>query len=538
MLLRIQLAFTTLVLFATTTLAVDLPPELGRELGPVAGSVILALPTQTLIDCDASAGVKEGDLFAVVKEGDKIVHPVTGALLGRQRTVKGWLRAARLHSGYTETTLLDPQTQVAAGDKVERFSEAEALLIDAAGDGAAYAAALPALLPQLRWLGYFRDENALPATSATPRLLFTLKSDSLDVREPRSGLLRHYPLQRPTATVAAPLPATVAEESWNGPSWSGEPVAIEVIDLDGDGQQETLIASARTLEIGRFSGRTYKKLATHELGVTSNLLGLDAADLDHDGKPELWITAARDQELDSFALTWDGQKFHEVATHLSWWLRNLNLPNEGRVLLGQRIGSNDFEGEIFRVSFDDQQAKVGASVELPKGTRLYGLARLTTAEGVLTVRLTSSDHLQVLSPLGEQLQESDELYGGSERFLPRLDPRQVGINSDTRNVYAPPRLETVNSRYLLAPANLGSRAFARQREFKQSRLDLLEWDGLTLRTLRSGRIEPGYLADFRKADLDNDGRDEVVMLLALSHQGFLGKGRYGLIVRETEFPKE
>lgn len=539
--LRFTLTLCSFLCVATASLALDLPRELLRDLAPVDGKIILAVPEQTLIDRDAGADVHEGDLFAVLGPSEKIVHPQSGALLGERQTVKGWLRAARVRSGYTESVPLSPQTQVAFGDPVRRFSEADALLLDPQGAFAELYPLLQAGLPHLRWLGYFTDATALPAKGTTPRLEFSALPGTLEVRESVSGLLRRYPLTAPATVTVVPAATPVAmppADTWNALSGSGVARALEVADLDGDGRAETITATLHGLEIGRFDGRLYHKLAERNLGLSHAILGLDACDSDGDGKMELWVTAHRDAELDSLVLLWDGQEtLKPVVEHLGWWLRNLTLPATGRTLLAQRMGTDDFSGPIVRIALKDGKI-VTSPTDLPSGIPLYGLARLRGENGAVTVRLNRFDQLQVNADSGELLQESEAIYGGTEAFLTRPDPNRSGSNSDnTRNVYPAPRFEPVASRYLLAPANLGSRAFARQRTYKESRLDLLEWDGAVLRPRITGRVEAGALVDYRYADLDNDGQKELVSLLTTARPGFTGKGRYLLLVNETTLPE-
>ena len=167
---------------------------------------------------------------------------------------------------------------------------------------------------------------------------------------------------------------------------------------------------------------------------------------------------------------------------------------------------------------------------------LYGLARLGPVENPLTVQLNAYDNLSVRTN-GEILQEGDEIYGGSEAFISRPDLLRVGSEPDTRNVYPAPRFEVVGGSYLLAPANLGSRTFKRQRLFKESRLDLLQWDGAMLRPVITGRVEKGYLADYRYADIDNDGTKELASLLVTVRPSLGGNGRYLIVVNETVLPE-
>ena len=529
-----------LLLFPVVATATVLPEKLATDFAPLDGVVVLATPGQILIDRDAVSGVAVGDLFAVLSPGAPILHPTSGAILGTSQSVTGWLRVAGVRSGYSEATLLPASAAATIGAKISRFTEAEAVFIDTSGSAADLYPLLQSALPHLRWLGYFSSPTSLPISTQTPRLLFSAANNTLEVREERSGLLRRYPLALP-APVAAPLVtaplATRSSDYWNGPAQKGVARGLEIADLDGDGRVETITASHHGIEIGRFSGKEYEMLAEIDFGLSLNLLSVDAFDSDSDGKMELWVTAHRDADLDSLVLLWDGQRsVSVVAEHLNWWLRALTFPGAGRTLLAQSIGNEDFSGAIMQIALHNGQIKT-APTALSGQLSLYGLAFLGSAEQPLTVQLNAYDNLVVRAENGEILQESDEIYGGSEAYLPRLDPLRHNRDEEIRHVYPAPRLEVVGSHALLAPVNIGSRTFKRHRLFKESRLDLLQWDGGQMRPLVSGRVEKGYLVDYRYADIDNDGRKELASLLVTARPGLTGKGRYLIVVNETVLPE-
>lgn len=538
-------------LLPMTVTAAALPEKLQQDFAPLDGIVVLATPGQVLIDRDGASGVAVGDLFAIVTPGAPIIHPTSGAVLGVNQSIGNWLRVASLRSGYSEATLLTTTPPATVGAKVSRFVEAEALLLDAAGTTGDLYSQLQAALPQLRWLGYFTKSSQLPVATSSPRLIFSAAGSQLEVREERSGLLRRYPLPIPVPVpaVALPVPAALVTPAatmpatqgsyWSGPVLKGEARGVEIADLDGDGRTETITASLHGIEIGRFTGKEYQQLAELNLGFSSSLLSVDAFDSDSNGKLELWVTAHREGELDSMVLLWDGQRtITKAAEGLSWWLRAITLPEGGRILLAQQmgVGESDFSGPIVTIAMNNGKI-VTTPAALPEQQSLYGFARLNSKEGPLTVQLNPYDKLIVRAENGERLHEGEESYGGSEAFIPRFDPMRGGRDPEIRYVYPAPRLELIGKRYLLAPANIGSRTFARQRLFKNSRLDLLEWDGAQLRPIITGRVEKGYLVDYRYADIDNDGTKELASLLVTARPGLGGTGRYQLVVNETVLPE-
>ena len=81
--------------------------EVVGDFTPISGYVIMEAEGEYLIDLDASKGIAAGDLFSVIKPGEKITHPVTGKVLGTLEEGKGILKVTRLQSGYSFARLLD-----------------------------------------------------------------------------------------------------------------------------------------------------------------------------------------------------------------------------------------------------------------------------------------------------------------------------------------------------------------------------------------------------------------------------------------------
>lgn len=537
---RILCKLSPLLVVVTLWLGAPQPVFAGvaEDFSPVAGVVILASGESCLIDRDAAGGVAEGDLFTVLGDGEELVHPVSGASLGRREVRKGVLRVVRLHQGYAEAVPVGAVEGVSRGDRVQRFVGLAAAFVDqSTGQGKSLYEELRRGLTHLRWEGYF-TQVAAETVAGVPRLLFTVAGDRLEVREPVSGLLRRYPFVAPPRTgdlpaVTSPAPLAVAAEPWVGPSWSGRAAGIEIVDLDGDGRRELVVASEHGLEVGRLVGQDYTRLGGGDYGLSTRILAVDSADGDGDGRPELWVTAASGDSLESFIVVWREGALQTLVRNLGWWFRAVPLPGEGRVLLGQRLGEGevDYSGPLLRLSLKNGKVLGEVPLAVPRAPSLYGLALLGEG-GPLSVRLGLGDLLQVVSQQGEKLWESDEPFGGSELYFERPDPTRTK-DGDTRNAYAAPRLEVRDGTTLLVPVNEGRRSVARRREFNRSHLELLRWDGVALRSQWRSRSESGYLVDFRLADVDNDGAAEVVQLVVYVRPGFSSKGKFALLIDKS-----
>ncbi len=199
-------------------------------------------------------------------------------------------------------------------------------------------------------------------------------------------------------------------------------------------------------------------------------------------------------------------------------------------------GEDDFSGNPFRVVLQGKELAAGASLELPWKVDLYGISLLEPAEGQkLIADFNIFDQLKVMRFSGEEIWQSSDPLGGGEAFIERQDNGKSQVNgSATRHLFLPARLAHGLEGELLVPVNEGVRAFSRLREFKESRLQGMKWNGFALEEVWHTRPQEAYLADFRLADADNDGQLEIVQALVFSHKGFLSKGRSAVAVFEIQ----
>ncbi|MBE0599352.1 MAG: VCBS repeat-containing protein, partial [Desulfuromonadales bacterium] len=483
--------------------------EVAGAFRPAAGVVIMQAGDEYLIDLDAAKGLREGDLLTVTVPGEKIVHPVSGQVLGSLDTVKGVLQATRVKSGYSYVRPLGSVQGIGRGDVIRRWEQVPTAFQGEGEEADLLARDLQAALPHLDWRSNGGKEVLLT---------FVLGGGRLEARGPGGTLLASALIGSqqtppssavggpspslpsaalPPAIVAAPAPAapatasaivrreaTATEGVWFGPDFAAEIVGIHVADLDGDGRQEVAIALPYRLEVGRVTAGSYTPLAALDLGFGQKVVSLDGADLDGDGRVELYLTAADEGELRSLQVGLQGEKLKLLASKLPWYMRSIQLPGEGAVLLGQRMGGGerDFDGPIFRLTLSQGKVAEGAPVDLPASISLFGFSPLPGDAGLRTyAQLNVYDELKVVGRDGQEIWKSEERVGGSESFIERLDPTKNPISGPaTRNAFMPPRLLQGPEGTLLVPVNEGSRLLARIRTFDKSRLRAMTWNGFAL----------------------------------------------------------
>ena len=329
------------------------------------------------------------------------------------------------------------------------------------------------------------------------------------------------------------------EGVWYGPRMDGQPIGVDVADLDGDGKQEVALGFKDRVVVARVLAGQFEMLADYPVGQSGSALTLDALDLNGDGRAELYLSLVLANSVRSQVLEMRNGQLEAVVKMVPFFLRKVHLGNEGAVLLGQELNpeiinqSQDFAGPIFRVTRNGDQLQRGATVDVPSVVTLFGFQPFAYDGRPLLARLSVNDKLQVLESSGTTLWESSDYFGGSESSFERPERDQ---GAGMRYVFLPPRLEPGPGGTVLVPVNEGNRNFTSFRNFSNSHLKAVAYDGYSLVERWRTKPQGGYLGDFRMADADNDGAAEIVMLVRFSQGGFLktGSGNSALLIYEMQ----
>jgi len=562
-----------LALVGSAAEAADLD-QIVKDFKPLSGYVVMPIGNEFLIDLDGSDGVAVSDLFSVITPGEKIIHPISKKMIGTLDEVKGILKVTRVKSGYSYAKPMGSAENIAKGDMIRRYENLMAIFWDYTGQGEPFFNELSAALPNLEWQSYAASQSGRPAEPSVgdvgnAALVFVMTAQGIQVCDADFAVIHSYPMQHsisgkseaPTVAPAMTVPVAPPQKNetivfapsqpaiekeasgivetgivkrenladlgiWVSPPVREELVGIEVADLDGDGQLETAMAYPHQIQIARLLNGVFTTISSVDIGKSYRALRLDGADLNGDGKQELYLTASLGQDLSSMVIAEQDGQYQITSTNIPWYLRAVDLPGEGRVLLGQTAGGhrNDFDGPVFRVKETSTGIDKGEPVTSFGKINIFGFLPFADGNGTyLTARFSAYDYLQVYTPQGEKLWESMDQLGGSTTFIERIDPaKNPASGDDTQNVFLDPRLEFGDNGELLVPANEGMRWLARYRSYKDSKLIAMKWDGRELREVWHTKGQKGYMADFRFADIDNDGKKEIVQGLVSTGSGMAG----------------
>ncbi len=551
----IQFSLLLLLCLPLTALA-ELPEQLKADFATIEGHIIMPIGEEYLVDLDA-ANLHVGDILALLMPGEKVIDPVTKEVLGTLDVPKGFLQVVRIKSGYSYVTPMNTEVIPNNGDLVRRFSQVPTFFADVQGGHSDLYENLESELSQLDWLNPGDKNKAL--------LFFTVENDKLTVTATEDILLQSYSMVagRPAAPQMPFLQSTALSQSkpkekflektakdilgifssssrmdallpltgfgtvkgqgqqgvWSSPLMEGQPVGLAVNDLDSDGKQEIAIAFDKKLLIARVEQGKFLQLAEIDIPTGQQLLSLDEIDLDNNGSSELYMTAVTDGKLSSLSVEYLNSSYQLNSMGVNWFLRSIELPGEGKVLIGQIMGEEDgFYGQPFKVKREGQQLIAGEKLNLPAGVNLYNFTPFTDEDNrVLYAVLSDTDYLKVITPGGLVLWESDTYFGGTEVQFEHKTGSSVS-DEEPPPVQIQTRLLHNPAGGILVAQNDGMRYFKRYRVYKNSRLVSLSWNEHTLvenwRTIDLN----GYLGDYTLADADNDGEAELILAVKTKHK--------------------
>ncbi|MBD1401598.1 FG-GAP-like repeat-containing protein [Pelovirga terrestris] len=555
-----------LLLLPTVALA-QLPGQLLEDLAPVDGVVLMAMGDSWLVDLDANQNLRPGDILAVMTAGETIIHPQTRDIVGRIDHVAGFLEVTRVLSGYSYAELLTEGLSLQAGDQVRRFEQVPAYMDDS----------VPASLTQelKRNLNHFKWFDQ-PLETAETGLIFRLQDERLSVSGRGGVFVGSYRYSE--GQVLAPLTPTIRQTEpvapvdpersalnrgvdsllgtvgltrgdtrleapgvarhqqsdgiWISPPLGENPVGLASGDLTGDGRTEVAVALENELRIMRMEDGRFVAAGVVNFPAGTRLLAIDAHDLDGNGRAELYLTAVIDSDLRSQVVEYRNGRFERVITMVNWFMRVVDLPGEGPVLLGQRLSRSDepFAPPVFRIARNRDRLVRGEALDLPARINLFSMLPVTAASGeTIYVSLSADDRLQLVNGSNDRLWRSSDYFGGSDTSF----YHRPGSEATNRvPVAIQQRLGRLAAGDLLTVQNQGSRLLKGLRTFTDAQLVAFEWDASSRQLLERWRTpaQKGYIADFIVADLDDNGELELLIAMRFQEKNILQRGHSALMV--------
>jgi hypothetical protein len=337
------------------------------------------------------------------------------------------------------------------------------------------------------------------------------------------------------ATAAATADASPDDALWTSNPFKGTIQALTTGDVNGDGRPDVVFVHEDRIVVKRLRGNRLDQLAAVDAGSRHKILAVDAGDINGNQVAEIFVTRQNPHgRLDAVVLEWNGSTLQTLADSQRWYFRVGNDPEKGLILMGQRQGvpsSNDtgglyedshFLAGVFELTWNGREYQAGRRLLLPGDMTIYRFARgdLFNDGSIRTIAYSPDDELRIYDPSGNAQWAGKETYGGNPLFLENTNANNE-ISKD--RTYLTQRLiiadldgDNTNEVVTVHNRDAAKGWVKRFRQYTRGNILALQWNKVNMKPIWSGEEISGYISDFSLADLNGDGRLEVVYAMVAS----------------------
>ncbi len=341
---------------------------------------------------------------------------------------------------------------------------------------------------------------------------------------------------KPVAPVAVAVPVMQPPETEKslGSLWVSNPLkgtisALTTGDIDGNGTPDIVLIRDNHIVVERIENNRLTRVAATDGGRTSKIIAVDSGDINGNRIDEIFVTRLTPQGgVDSFVLEWNGTGLGTLADGQRWYFRVADNSGKSPFLMGQRQAmprandtgglyeSNHFLPGVFELTWNGKSYQAGRRLALPGDLNIYRFTRgdIFGDRKIRTLAYTDADKLRIYDPAGSPQWISSEKFGGNPLFL------ESASSADSRNndrTYLSQRLVLADLdddgrvEVITAGNRDAARGFAQRfRIYNRGRIVVLRWNKIRMNEVWTSKENSGYISDFALADMNADGRREIV----------------------------
>ncbi len=388
------------------------------------------------------------------------------------------------------------------------------------------------------------DARIIPVDASLPGETAYVQGKGIDSLVPKLGELalliqEKIHIHQPTSSRDAVDEKDVRAGGMFSKEWESSNVPFEINsiavgNLRGSGNPDVVVAGKKVIQIYSFKNNTLELLATIEGKRLSHILTVELMDLNGNGRPELFVSNVRGSALRSYIYEWsDNGEMEELASGLSWLFRSIVYGDGTSELLCQGAGTRSpYFSTSYRFQWQEGQYRKGESLQVPKGTSLFGL-NFWDANGDGNNELlfyTQNNYLKLEEADGSTIWESPTYLDGSSVFFEKMFRSSSPGESGKQRVYVQGRIfikdyDRDGRMEIVVRCNipLMGQIFEKARYYTRGGIKSFEWNGFTLEEAWHTPELTGYIADFFLKDLNNDGEEELILGMVTEPEGFFKK---------------
>jgi hypothetical protein len=517
-------------------------------------------------------GLMPGVELTLWRDGKEIVHPVTGAVIGRAEDKVGSAEVLSLSETSSTAVVSDKVLDPKPGDKARITPKKINLaILPVRGD---HPEIIQALTERLNELGRFtlldnektaafikgkkQRDNSLVREMSTAYNLDVIAAVGIYPSEGGKILvttrLFYADEARPLDTIVAMIDLRSKKDAFGDVKPYFAPTKVEkgsiaelpfdaqlfaAADLEGDGGLEYVFSDGARLHIYRQSASGWREIWTEPAipkGEEIQHVNLDVADINGNGTPEIFVTEMRSGTVVSYVVEFRGGLYQRVAD-IPGFLRVVNYPGMGRILIGQDYSAKSFfAGPPRQYAWSDGKYRLGPEISLPEGVGLYGFVYASVGEASpLLVALTEKDHVAVYSR-DTRIWRSEEAYPTVGIKVTKLVTDAVSVVSQSVVEAQKGQKVRITGRVLaldmngdgkdeiVLVKNIGDSFFG---NYSKAEIVSLGWTGARLEQRWTVKDIPGAVPDFQIVRQESAGA--TILTLVRSSGGLFAKDTYKVL---------
>jgi hypothetical protein len=316
-----------------------------------------------------------------------------------------------------------------------------------------------------------------------------------------------------------------ADHEWKSDELNILGIGFAVGDVDGDGKKEIVIIDPATVYVYKLSGNKLALVAQYSAGSLA-LKSVDVAKIRPQGPARIYVSAQNRGEAASFVLEFRNGKLVPVVQNFPYFLRVINYPTRGPILLCQKKGMRRmYDGPILRLVDKGDELEPGKPFGVPQKIPIFGFV-IGDIEGKLKPMIAVYDrdcHLRIYDPSGKKRFVSQEYYGESDLILTNHGPEdrraEKSQDDSDQNEFFRPRIlslddytDSIHDILAVLHNSQTRRLLGRMKMLEEGQVVALHWNGdVMVKQWATPKVQ-GVITDFALGTLPGQSGIKLITL--------------------------